>query len=132
MIARQVQTLGSVPAVETVRPVARDFAATSIDTPGMSKNPSRSPDLRGNRQTIIADVHPKRAEWANNELSGLVRRFGLGEIRSVIHITAWADGGEPGAGYHIETAKDKQILIAQMEKLLVVLRNLKVSRGGRR
>jgi hypothetical protein len=92
----------------------------------MSKKPSKSPDLSGNRRTVIADISPARARWANNELSGLVQRFGLGEVRSVIHITAWADGGEPGAGYHIENSRDKRILIAHMEKLLVVLRNLKV------
>jgi hypothetical protein len=70
--------------------------------------------------TTMFITSDERAHFANNELTGLIRNFAVGDIRSVMIVTTWADG-EVGGAYHI--GGDKAKLLAHAEKMIGVIKN---------
>ena len=73
-----------------------------------------------NRQPVII-TSDDRATFANNSLAGLIRNFGIGDIRTVSICTVWSDG-EVGGDFHVESDADKAKLIRQFEQMLRILR----------
>jgi len=53
------------------------------------------------RQPIVV-TGDARTRFANSELAGLIRNFGVGDIRSVSISTVWCDG-EVGGSYHVKS-----------------------------
>jgi hypothetical protein len=98
----------------------------------MVNNPGRGKGKRVNHPALGQVRHPvfvtsdARAKFANSEIAGLIRNFGIGDIRSVSISTVWSDG-EVGGSYHVE-GDDKVNLIAQLERALRVLRGEETSR----
>jgi hypothetical protein len=76
---------------------------------------------RPKRSQPVFITSDDRARFANNSINGLIRNFGIGDIRTVSILTVWCDG-EVGGDYHIESPADKAKLIAQYERMLRVLR----------
>jgi hypothetical protein len=74
----------------------------------------------GHEQPRMIITGDDRARFANSELAGLVRNFGIGDIRSVSISTVWCDG-VAGGSYHVEGG-DRAKMIAQLEKVLAILR----------
>jgi hypothetical protein len=62
-----------------------------------------------------------RARFANARIAGLLRNFGIGDIRSVSISTVWCNG-VTGGSYHVEDAEQKAKLIAQLERVLRILK----------
>jgi hypothetical protein len=85
----------------------------------MSRRPSK-------KSTPIYVTSDARARHANNELSGMLHRFAIGEVRSVVCVTAWADEGEPGGSFHLENSTDTGIIIGHMTKMLAIFEELRV------
>lgn len=82
-------------------------------------NPTKRSRKAADQPTYVTSK--ERAHFAESSLAGLIRRFAIGDIRSVSICAVWSDG-EIGGDYHVEDAADKAKLIAQYERMLRILK----------
>lgn len=67
-------------------------------------------------------MNSARAKYARSEIEGLIRNFGIGDIRSVVITSAWSDG-VGGCTWHVENEKDKEILTQYLRNAITAIEN---------